>query len=141
MPIVSSRSSFACCAAILHIHTAPGVEMMPLLSSLLLLSQCHVICCDESLQVAQLSCLHYNNCHFLAHELVTLPFMIRPQLATVLGNNWQFLEVAGDLRCAGQTCLDRQVHICVLPVLICPSPDLCFAFLTRTDRQLSGDEW
>jgi len=64
------------------------------------------------LQVAQLSCLQYNNCHFLAHELVQLPFMVRPQLAIVLGNNWQFLSIAGNLRSAGQNFLDKQVGFC-----------------------------
>ncbi|DBA76382.1 TPA: hypothetical protein ACH3X1_010090 [Trebouxia sp. C0004] len=60
-------------------------------------------------EVAQLSCLHYNNCNFLAHELVQLPFMLRPPMAAVLGHNWQFLTIADDLRAAGQASLNTQV--------------------------------
>ncbi|KAL0042877.1 hypothetical protein WJX79_002164, partial [Trebouxia sp. C0005] len=60
-------------------------------------------------QVAQLSCLHYNNCNFLAHELVQLPFMLRPPMAALLGHNWQFLTISDDLRAAGQASLDTQV--------------------------------
>lgn len=61
------------------------------------------------IQVAQLSCLHYSNCHYLAHELVSLPFVVRPPMTTLLGPNWQFLDVAGDLKEAGQFQLDYQV--------------------------------
>lgn len=63
------------------------------------------------MQVAQLSCLHYNNCQYLAHELVTLPFIVRPPMGTLLGPKWQFLEVAGDLKEAGQAQLDFQVML------------------------------
>lgn len=62
-----------------------------------------------AMQVAQLSCLHYNNCQYLAHELVTLPFIVRPPMGTLLGPKWQFLEEAGDLKKAGQAQLDFQV--------------------------------
>lgn len=66
------------------------------------------------MQVAQLSCLHYNNCNFLAHELIQLPFMLRPPMAALLGHNWQFLTIADDLRAAGQASLDTQVSLCCL---------------------------
>ena len=65
-------------------------------------------------QVAQLSCLHYNNCNFLAHELIQLPFMLRPPMVALLGHNWQFLTIAEDLRAAGQASLDTQVSLCCL---------------------------
>lgn len=65
---------------------------------------------EQLQQVAQLSCLHYNNCQYLAHELVTLPFIVRPPMGTLLGPKWQFLEVAGDLKEAGQAQLDFQIR-------------------------------
>ena len=61
------------------------------------------------MQVAQLSCLHYNNCQYLAHELVSLPFVVRPAMSTLLGPDWQFLNLAEDLKSTGQLQLDRQV--------------------------------
>ncbi|KAL3153383.1 hypothetical protein ABBQ38_011722 [Trebouxia sp. C0009 RCD-2024] len=65
---------------------------------------------EQLQQVAQLSCLHYNNCQYLAHELVTLPFIVRPPMGTLLGPKWQFLEEAGDLKKAGQAQLDFQIR-------------------------------
>lgn len=70
-----------------------------------------------AMQVAQLSCLHYNNCQYLAHELVSLPFVVRPPMGTLLGPSWQFLEVAGELKEAGQAQLDFQVVL--LSCLLC----------------------
>lgn len=65
---------------------------------------------EQLTQVAQLSCLHYNSCQYLAHELCCLPFATRPPLATLIGSNGQFLESIRELRAFGQACLDRQVQ-------------------------------
>lgn len=63
-------------------------------------------CC---VQVAQLSCLHYNSCQYLAHELCCLPLATRPPLAALLGRSCHFLDSVIELRTFGQACLDKQV--------------------------------
>ena len=97
-------------------------------------SNCWQVCdCDQWLQVPQLGCLHFNNCRYIAHEMVTLAYITHPHppgldppgshpssdraagqpnsAGLQTSQTQQFLEVAAELNAAGQRYLDQQVRL------------------------------
>lgn len=76
------------------------------------------------LQVPQLGCLHFNNCRYVAHEMVSLAYVTAQATASASGGSsaqqpasmgnhpqqtQQFLEVAAELNATGQRYLNQQV--------------------------------
>ena len=80
-------------------------------------------------QVPQLGCLHFNNCKYVAHEMVTLAYSISAAASAITSidqakspglqtdQTEQLLEVASELNATGQRYLDQQVGLAVMTLL------------------------